>query len=759
MRSPTTRRFVLLAVVLSAGIGLLFARTILTIRSDEWTHAQQTNANLSHTLEQNIARTLDGFDHSLAGVVNGLGRTDLQGLTPEQRNAVLFDHSLRTRGLGSIIVLDTHGDIVLESGSPSGPPRKGNFADRDYFRVHQKDSYQGLYIGAPVHSRLSDSILSLPLSRPYFHPDGSLAGVVVGSIRLEYFRELFGAVDLGPLSGIGLWRLDGTTIARFPYVESEVGSPLQDTDLLRRLTMASMGSFTARDALNGGDHLHTFQHIGTYPLVVDVSQSVDTVLAKWRRSAWTLGGFALLLMAACLGLTALFLREIHKRQRISAQLRQAEHDLRTILDNLPTLIGYWDKDLTNRFANQAYLDWMGISAPAIRKMSLPDLLGERAYAQSRPHIEKALEGYKQTFERTIHLPNGEERHTLVCYIPDFDGNDVRGVFVQISDLTDRKRMEDLLFEEKELVRLTLQSIGDAVLCTDAQGHVTYINPVAEDLTGWQAFDAAGRDGDDVAPLQLPASEPATASPLRMALQHGTAQTSMRGALLQRRDGRQVDVELSASPIADRNGTVTGAVMILRDVTESMAIAKRMAHLAQYDPLTDLPNRVLLQDRAQQAIAHAQRNGGSLALMYMDLDGFKQVNDTLGHDAGDLLLVQVAQRLTGAVRQSDTVCRQGGDEFVVLLPALQPPEQACRVAHKIIAACVPEFTIGEHTLRIQLSGGIALYPQHGTTFEALARSADAAMYAAKRAGRGHFRLYAGPDNEPTPMPPLLSDASE
>ncbi|WP_370460240.1 diguanylate cyclase domain-containing protein [Acidovorax sp. JMULE5] len=218
-------------------------------------------------------------------------------------------------------------------------------------------------------------------------------------------------------------------------------------------------------------------------------------------------------------------------------------------------------------------------------------------------------------------------------------------------------------------------------------------------------------------------------------------------LLHRTNGQRFQVEETASPITDRHGTVTGAVAVLRDVTESVVMAERMAHLAQYDALTDLPNRVLLQDRAQLAISQARRDGKCLAVMYLDLDGFKDVNDTLGHDVGDLLLVQFAQRLKAAVRASDTVCRQGGDEFVVLLPGLDGAEAACHVARKILASCDAPFALAGRLLQVGLSGGIALFPQHGDTFDALSRHADSAMYAAKRGGRMRFMLYRGPDAEP------------
>ncbi|MDA8447312.1 diguanylate cyclase domain-containing protein [Paracidovorax valerianellae] len=745
MPQISPRRLVLLALVLSAGIGALFARAILTIRDDAWSYALQTNASLARTVEQNIKRTLDGFDYSLIGVAKSLSDPGLPSLGPEMRNTFLFDHSLHTPGLGAVAVLDDKGNVLMRSTSLE--PVTLNLADREYFQVHKNVEREGVYVGKPIQGRVT-GMYSLPISRAYYRPDGSFGGVVVGTVRISYFKELFASIDVGPMSRVDLWSTrDGIAVARFPYEEKDVGQPMDDASLLARLQASDSGSFTAQDAKDGTERLHTFRRIGGYPLVVSVGQSADNILAKWRASAKVLGAFAVLLMAACLGLSALFARELQRRQAIAAQLKQAEHDMRTILDNLPSLVSYWDKDQRNRFANQAYMDWLGVSPERMPDVKLLEVLDQNTYNHALTHIQQALKGHKQVFERTVPLPSGEVRHTLVSYIPDKEGDEVQGIFVQIDDLTDRKRMEDLLFEEKELIRLTLQSIGDAVICTDAEGQVTYINPVAEKMTGWQAFHAAGSDIDDVVPLLQPGNE-GSVSPTRKALAQGTPQPSERGFVLQCRDGRRIDIEKSVSPIMDRHGHVTGTVMVLRDVTEAMEMSRRMAHLAQYDVLTDLPNRVLLQDRAQQAIAHAIRDNRSLALMYIDLDGFKQVNDTLGHDAGDVLLVQVARRFKGAVRHSDTVCRQGGDEFVVLLPSLDNAEQACLVSHKIMAACEPPFDLQGNARRIHLSGGIALFPQHGRSFEELARSADMAMYAAKRAGRGHFRLFEGADQEPS-----------
>ncbi|MBP6418759.1 MAG: diguanylate cyclase [Giesbergeria sp.] len=753
MRLSPTFRLIALAVLLSLGIGALFAYAVLTIKEDGWNYARTTNANLVQALKKSVGRSLDNFNRSMVGLADNAAKPEIMALPPELRDQVLFDHSLRSPAVAAVSVSDAKGRVLLHS-SGRVLAKQVNLATADYFIAHSSAAQEGLYVGQPQKTHYGEEFV-LPLSRAYFDRQGQFAGVVVVALRLGYFNDLLRALDLGKNSGSNLFRRDGFVLARFPYKGADVGRSLAGTPNMQQMLAAPSGIFVGTATLDGVQRMYSFEHVGSYPLIINVAQSTDSILAHWRRSAWWLGSFALVLMVACIGLAVLFARELAARQQVSAELQQAEHDLRTILHNLPSMVSYWDRDRCNRFANRAYEDWFGISAEALRKAHIREVLGDAAYAQSQIYIERALQGQRQLFERTMRNAHGHERFTIVSYVPDMESAPegapdsapvVRGVFVQITDITERKRMENELFEEKERMRLTLQSIGDAVLCTDAQACITYLNPVAERMTGWQAFTAAGQHIDQVAPLRVAGRAATEASPLCQALQQVRTFGPTRGVVLQRADGRVFDVEESASPITDRHGQVTGAVMVLHDITESAAMASRLAHLAHYDALTDLPNRVLLRERAYQALALAQRGGHQVALLYFDLDGFKQINDTLGHDTGDLLLIEFAQRLSAVVRQSDTVCRQGGDEFIALLPGLDSMEQACVVARKILAICAQPLQVQQRALAVGVSGGIAMYPQHGATFEELATHADAAMYAAKRAGRMQFRLFSAAEGE-------------
>ena len=239
----------------------------------------------------------------------------------------------------------------------------------------------------------------------------------------------------------------------------------------------------------------------------------------------------------------------------------------------------------------------------------------------------------------------------------------------------RKAAEEALFIEKERAQVTLNSIGDAVLSTDIAGNITYLNSVAEGMTGWSCQEAMGRPLVEVFRIVDGATRELAPDPMAKAVQHNQTVGLTANCILIRRDGFESAIEDSAAPIHDRHGQVTGAVIVFRDVSAARAVRQKMAHLAHHDFLTDLPNRGLLSDRIANAIALARRHGKQRAVLFLDLDRFKQINDSLGHPTGDELLQSVAQRLRACVRGADTVSRQGGDEFVVLLSEIEHAEDA------------------------------------------------------------------------------------
>ena len=310
----------------------------------------------------------------------------------------------------------------------------------------------------------------------------------------------------------------------------------------------------------------------------------------------------------------------------------------------------------------------------------------------------------------------------------------------LRSMIERAACSEALFEEKERACVTLNSIGDAVVSTDVSCQITYLNATAEDLTGWTQDEAVGHPIEDVIKFVDADTRVAAQNPMVLAIREDKAVALIPNCVLVRRDGTEVSVEDSVAPIHDRRGAVTGAVMVFHDVSAARAMTLKMSFLAQHDSLTDLPNRVLLNDRLSEAITLSQRHQRKLAVLFLDLDRFKHINDSLGHAVGDGLLRSVARRLLACIRSSDTVGRHGGDEFVVLLWDMRHSQDAAVTAAKILQALREPHHINKHKLRITASIGIATYPDDGTDADTLMKKADLAMYHAKEAGRDSYQFF-------------------
>lgn len=310
----------------------------------------------------------------------------------------------------------------------------------------------------------------------------------------------------------------------------------------------------------------------------------------------------------------------------------------------------------------------------------------------------------------------------------------------LRNMIGRAAYTEALFEERERAQVTLDSIGDAVISTDAAGLVTYLNAVAEHLTGWSRKESVGRPLADVFQIINAGSRETAMDPLQLAIRENRTVGLTPNCILVRRDGMEASIEDSAAPIHDREGKMTGAVIVFRDVTTAQALSRKMAHFAQHDSLTDLPNRILLDDRLAQAMAMVQRRGKKLAVLYLDIDRFKHVNDTSGHMVGDRLLQSISKRLLDCVRSSDTVSRQGGDEFVILLSEVTDAKDAAVTAGKILAELGEPHSIDNHELLVSASIGIVMYPEDGKNAEALIKNADVAMYQAKDCGRNNYQFF-------------------
>ena len=371
-------------------------------------------------------------------------------------------------------------------------------------------------------------------------------------------------------------------------------------------------------------------------------------------------------------------------------------------------------------------------------LGLPDAQGLEAVRRARAAAPRVplvvLTALDDESLAAYSLQEGAQEHLIKGQA------ETRGLLRALRYAVERKAMEDALFVEKERAQVTLNCIGDAVACTDISGNITFLNVVAEKLSGWSRQEAAGRPINEVLRILNTTSGKTESMPMEMAVGQNRTMNLRSNCVLIRRDGFEIPIEDSVAPIHDREGQSTGAVVVFRDVSAARAMAQEITHSAEHDFLTGLPNRLLLNDRVSQAIALARRDMKQVAVLFLDLDGFKHINDSLGHPTGDNLLQSIAKRLLHCVRDADTVSRQGGDEFVVLLSEMEQSEDAAITAGRMLRAVAEAHTIDQHDLHITTSIGVSVYPDDGLDAETLIKNADTAMYQAKENGRQSYQFF-------------------
>jgi diguanylate cyclase (GGDEF)-like protein/PAS domain S-box-containing protein len=433
-----------------------------------------------------------------------------------------------------------------------------------------------------------------------------------------------------------------------------------------------------------------------------------------------------------------------ERMRTTDLLDEMEE--RNSLVNMTANDGIWDFDGQSKRIRLSRRWKAMLGYPEDQEDVLPDwyrLVHPDDMARVQAKMREHLEGKSEFFESVHRMKhqNGEWRWmtSRAKARQDEKGRLIRLLGVEV-DITERKLYEEALFREKESAQITLRSIGDGVITTDADCNVEYINPVAEELTGWKVDDASGRPIDEIfRGFHEETCEPLE-NPLAVSIRRSRSIKSVRPTLLIRRDGNELYIESTASPIRDGKGDVTGGVLVFHDVSESRELNRRLSYHASHDILTGLVNRAEFESRLERALKSAKAREASYALCYLDLDQFKIVNDSCGHSAGDALLGQLGALLKSKIRWRDTLARLGGDEFGVLLESCSLDE-ALKTA-EVLRVAIGEFKFmwDDRSFRLGVSIGVVPITADNEDVAALLSAADSACAAAKEAGRNRIHSF-------------------
>ncbi|MEO5573830.1 MAG: EAL domain-containing protein [Gammaproteobacteria bacterium] len=439
---------------------------------------------------------------------------------------------------------------------------------------------------------------------------------------------------------------------------------------------------------------------------------------------------------------AVFVELYHK----TLEIRVQEQKYRKIFESFPDIYFRTDMAGTLMLVSPSIFVELGYEPDEVMGRSIAQLFVDTAVAEA---LIQALSGSDsiKDFEVCLLARDGRKVDFSVnAHTVHGHKNDAVALEGALRNITERKeverlRVEESMREQSRILQSILDSMGDGVVVADTSGSFLLFNPAAETITGVTSMSLADWENQFSAYLpDMLTPYPKSQIPLTRAIR-GEVVDGAEVYLLSDKIPHGKWLSINARPLKDGDGKLYGGVAVFRDVTDNKQSEQRLAYLAQYDPLTGLPNRNLFRDRFIQAMARASRGEQLVALMFLDLDHFKGINDSLGHEAGDLLLKAVAERLNACVRQSDTVARLGGDEFTVILEGRVNVEHVTVVAQKIIEGMMPSFKLGDSEVFITTSIGIVIYcGEDGYDTDTLIKNADTAMYHAKEHGRNNFQMF-------------------
>ncbi len=646
--------------------------------------------------------------------------------------------------IAGINVYDAEGTLINSSVVPVVPVV--NIADRAYFKALKSSSEPAQHQIELVRSRFSGGWRTV-IARKVVGPNGEFLGIISRAIAPAKFEGFFSSVALGKDAAISMHDHDGALLARFPHVEEIIGKNFKTGSTPQaHLLNLDHGTTELISPVDGQERLVAIRSLGRFPLSVVATTTTASALADWRTQTRFLIAVAGL-SAMIIGVTLTLIVRLLSRQHQSVQRRLTleKQRLDTAVDNMTQGLTLFDQSKRLIVCNQRYIEMYGLSPDVVKPgCSFRDLIAHRVDVGSLQgdideHCSRILEHVARGESTIINAPDGRSVQVSHRLVPN------GGWVATHEDITERMRHEKDVFEQAtELARTNmrfnaaLSNMSQGISMFDQHKQMVVWNdryaeiyrfPITLLKVGTHVNDLAE---DLVARGILKGETNQSAIEKKLGRMDRLSTNSSRVEELS--DGRFILI--SRQPTADG-----GWVATHEDITERRRAEAEIVHLARHDVLTGLANRAEFSRRLEEASKRLRRNGGTVTVMMLDLDKFKAVNDTLGHPAGDQLLVEVARRLKSSARETDVLARLGGDEFAILQEGgPSQHEGAIALALRIINAIAGPFDLDGHEACIGTSIGIALAPEHGVEPENLLKRADLALYSVKANGRNDFRVF-------------------
>ncbi len=612
--------------------------------------------------------------------------------------------------------------------------------DRDYFQNHQNSQEDKPYINKPIFGRHAGEWIVL-LTRPIYKQK-RFAGVAAVSLSPEFISNNLAKLHLEPTDVVSLFFQDATYLSRSHRLMDVLGKTVPQNLPMFLDTAAKQGVFSSVSVADGVPRIYAWFKLDDYPLVIAVGLDESAILASVEAAIETSRrnntfGIAIIVLL-CTLISYFIQRTAINSKALLAKDRQLQEALSVndeIMEASTTGIAAYRQDGQCVMANPAFADTVGgtrqqLLSQNFRKVPSWQLSGlldaaDKALA-SNEKVDHQIQA-TTTFGRSVWL----QCQLSLCIIQG-----EKHLLLMIQDITDEQKAR----EELRLAASVFHSSAEGVVITDTNGTILSANPAFTEITGYPVEEAIGQNPSI---LRSDHNSPEFYQEMWASLKQ---KGQWRGEIWNRRKDGEAYLEwLAINRIDDSAGHPVRYVAIFHDITEMRRKDEHIRQLAFYDPLTELPNRRLLIDRLQMALTTTARSGEKGATIFIDLDNFKELNDSLGHDYGDLLLQKVAARLGDCVRGGDTVARLGGDEFVVMLNNLgtsteEAATKADAISAKILASLNAPYQLNSHYHHSTPSIGVTLFGEKGDSLEEVLKRADLAMYQAKTAGRNTIRFF-------------------
>jgi diguanylate cyclase (GGDEF)-like protein/PAS domain S-box-containing protein len=738
-RNRPIRYLILCGVLLVTGIATGTAWTVQNSKNRAMADSQRELKNTALILSQQLDRSFQAIglvEESVAVRVQSLGVVSSQDLVRRlsgQDAALMLKASISGLEQADYIqIFDADGDVV--SSSLAVPPVI-NIADRDHFIRLKTDKQMTTNFSAPVLSR-TDGTWTVYQNRRLTAPDGTFLGVVSTAVTLSYFEKLFSAIELSQASSITLYQSDGRLLARYPHNDSVTGEYFKAA----LVALGDRENATARfiGAIYPKDRLLAAHRLAHFPMYVSVAVDVRAALADWRQETYRLLGAGGLGVISVTGMMLLIMRYLFREQALSNRRLELERErLDTAINNMPQGLLMFDASAKLVVCNRRYIEMYGLSPDLVKPgCSLHDLvLLRKAGGSISDDVEEYYAGILSSLGQDARETILETEAGRV--IARKDQPVASGGWVTThTDITERVKIERERDRSREFLNHIINRVPSAIIVKDVHNfRYALVNAAAEVYFGASSDRIVGKTARDLWP-------PAT---VELIAEHDRKLLQSDGYLSfdeHRFDTPGIGSRIFTSKrIIVRNGRGEPQYLlsVMDDVTERKLANERIVHMAHHDALTDLPNRVLFREQLEQALKWVHR-GKQVAVLFLDLDHFKTVNDSLGHPAGDELLKAVAGRLTACLSDTDSVARLGGDEFAIIQTAIAVPGDTTSLVGRIFAALKPPFEVNGHQLLAETSIGIAVAPNDGVDSDQLLKNADLAMYGAKAEGRGVYRFF-------------------